>query len=90
MTIEQAEEFFQKEGYQSKETALVETSVERAIRRISIARWASWNHEAARRHEDETGRGLLAGEVSRRFSKAGISPVKIVREALLGDDSPTL
>jgi len=26
MTIEQAEEFFQKEGYQSKETAVVETT----------------------------------------------------------------
>ena len=31
------------------------------------------DHEAARGHEEEAGRGIFAGEVSRRFSAAGIS-----------------
>ena len=42
MTMEQAEEFFQKEGYQSKETALVETQVAApATQPTFTTRWAS-------------------------------------------------
>ncbi len=42
MSFDEAVEFFQKEGYQSKETAMWRPSAEPATRRISITRWASW------------------------------------------------
>ena len=42
MSFDEAVEFFVKEGYQAKETGLVETKRGTAIRRIFITRWASF------------------------------------------------
>jgi len=56
MTIEQAEEFFQKEGYQSKERPLWRPSVGAGDPTyLYYTLGQAGNHEAARRHEDEQG-----------------------------------
>ena len=74
MSIEQAEEFFQKEGYQSKESGRGRNQARRGRSYLSLLHAGqAGDHEAARRHEEEGRRGLLTGEVPRRFSEAGIS-----------------
>ena len=74
MSFDEAVEFFQKEGYQSKETAMVETKRGHGRPDLSLLHAGqAGDHEAARGYEEEAGRGVFAGEVSQRFSAAGIS-----------------
>ena len=92
MTIEQADEFFQKEGYQSKETAVVETK--RGTGDPTYLYYTLGKLEIMKLREDlkkKAGRGLLDSKSSTTiFCKQGFPPIKIVREAMLGDNSPTL
>jgi uncharacterized protein (DUF885 family) len=91
MSIEQAEEFFQKEGYQSKETGVVETK--RGAGDPTYLYYTLGKLEIMKLREDlkkKEGAAFSLEKFHDDFLKQGFPPVKIVREALLGDDSPTL
>ena len=91
MNIEQAEEFFQKEGYQPKETAVVETK--RGAGDPTYLYYTLGKLEILKLREDlmkKEGAAFSLEKFHDDFLKQGFPPVKIVREALLGDDSPTL
>ncbi|MGC1460818.1 MAG: DUF885 domain-containing protein [Terracidiphilus sp.] len=91
MSIEQAEEFFQKEGYQSKESAVVETK--RGAGDPTYLYYTLGKLEIMKLREDlkkKEGAAFSLEKFHDDFLKQGFPPVKIVREALLGDDSPAL
>lgn len=91
MSFDQAVEFFVKEGYQSHESALIETKrgtsdptylyytlgkLQILKLRADLQKKEGANFSLERFHDD--------------FLKQGFPPIKIVRRALLGNDSPTL
>jgi len=91
MTMEQAEEFFQKEGYQSKETAVVETK--RGTGDPTYLYYTLGKLQIMKLREDmkkKQGAAFSLQQFHDDFLKQGFPPIKIVREALLGDSSPTL
>jgi len=91
MSIDQAEEFFQKEGYQSKETAVVETK--RGAGDPTYLYYTLGKLEIMKLREDlkeKQGAAFSMQKFHDDFLKQGFPPVKIVREAMLGDNSPTL
>jgi uncharacterized protein (DUF885 family) len=91
MSIEQAEAFFQKEGYQSKETAVVETK--RGAGDPTYLYYTLGKLEIMKLREDlkkKQGAAFSLEEFHDNFLRQGFPPIKIVREALLGDGSPTL
>jgi uncharacterized protein (DUF885 family) len=91
MNMEQAEEFFQKEGYQSKETAVVETK--RGTGDPTYLYYTLGKLEIMKLREDmkkKQGAAFSLQQFHDDFLKQGFPPIKIVREALLGDSSPTL
>jgi uncharacterized protein (DUF885 family) len=91
MTIDQAIEFFQKEGYQSKETAGVETK--RGTGDPTYLYYTLGKLEIMKLREDlkaKQGATFSLEQFHNEFLKQGFPPIKIVREAMLGDNSPTL
>jgi uncharacterized protein (DUF885 family) len=91
MTFDQAVDFFQKEGYQSKESALVEAK--RGTTDPTYLYYTLGKLEIMKLREDlkeKQGSDFLLEEFHNNFLRQGFPPVKIVREALLGDESPTL
>ena len=91
MSFDQAVEFFQKEGYQSKEAALVETK--RGTSDPTYLYYTLGKLEIMKLREDlkkKQGAAFSLEEFHNNFLRQGFPPVKIVRQALLGDDSPTL
>jgi len=91
MTMDQAEEFFQKEGYQSKETAVVETK--RGTGDPTYLYYTLGKLQIMKLREDmkkKQGAAFSLQQFHDDFLKQGFPPIKIVREALLGDSSPTL
>ncbi len=91
MGFDQAEEFFQKEGYQSKETAVVETK--RGAGDPTYLYYTLGKLEIMKLREDlkkKEGAAFSLQKFHDDFLKQGFPPVKIVREAMLGDNSPTL
>jgi uncharacterized protein (DUF885 family) len=91
MTIDQAIEFFQKEGYQSKETAVVETK--RGTGDPTYLYYTLGKLEIMKLREDlkaKQGAAFSLEQFHNEFLKQGFPPIKIVREAMLGDNSPTL
>jgi uncharacterized protein (DUF885 family) len=91
MSVGQAEEFFQEKGYQSKETAVVETK--RGAGDPTYLYYTLGKLEIMKLREDvkrKEGAAFSLEKFHDDFLKQGFPPVKIVREALLGDDSPTL
>ena len=91
MSIEQAETFFQKEGYQSKETATVETK--RGAGDPTYLYYTLGKLEIMKLREDmkkKQGAAFSLEEFHNNFLKQGFPPIKIVREAMLGDGSPAL
>jgi uncharacterized protein (DUF885 family) len=91
MTIEQAEVFFQKEGFQSKENAEVETK--RGAGDPTYLYYTLGKLEIMKLREDmkkKEGAAFSLEKFHDDFLKQGFPPIKIVREAMLGDDSPTL
>ncbi|HEY1648080.1 MAG TPA: DUF885 domain-containing protein [Terracidiphilus sp.] len=91
MSIEQAEEFFQKEGYQSKETAVVETK--RGAGDPTYLYYTLGKLQIMKLREDmkkKEGAAFSLEQFHDDFLRQGFPPVKIVREAMLGDNSPTL
>lgn len=91
MSFEQAVEFFQKEGYQSKESALVEAK--RGTADPTYLYYTLGKLEIMKLREDlkkRDGANFSLEEFHNNFLRQGFPPIKIVREALLGDDSPAL
>jgi uncharacterized protein (DUF885 family) len=91
MSIEQAEEFFQKEGYQSKENAVVETK--RGAGDPTYLYYTLGKLEIMKLRDDvkkKEGAAFSLEKFHDDFLRQGFPPIKIVREAMLGDDSPAL
>jgi uncharacterized protein (DUF885 family) len=91
MSFEEAVAFFQKEGYQSKESATVETK--RGAGDPTYLYYTLGKLEIMKLREDvkkKQGARFSLEQFHNDFLRQGFPPVKIVREALLGDDSPTL
>ena len=90
-TFEQAVEFFEKEGYQTHETALRETK--RGTGDPTYLYYTLGKLQILKLREDyRTMRGARFSleDFHTSFMKQGYPPIKIVRKALLGNDSPTL
>ena len=91
MSFEEAVAFFQKEGYQSKETVLVETK--RGTSDPTYLYYTLGKLEIMKLREDmkkKQGAAFSLEEFHNNFLRQGFPPIKIVREALLGDNSPAL
>jgi uncharacterized protein (DUF885 family) len=91
MSIEQAEAFFQKEGYQSKETAIVETK--RGAGDPTYLYYTLGKLEIMKLRADvekKEGAAFSLEKFHDDFLRQGMPPIKIIREAMLGDNSPTL
>jgi uncharacterized protein (DUF885 family) len=91
MSFDEAVAFFQTEGYQSKETATVETK--RGAGDPTYLYYTLGKLEIMKLREDlkkKQGAAFSLEEFHNNFLRQGFPPIKIVREALLGDDSPTL
>jgi uncharacterized protein (DUF885 family) len=91
MNFDQAVESFQKEGYQSKETALVETK--RGTGDPTYLYYTLGKLEILKLRDDvkaKQGAAFSLQKFHDDFLRQGFPPIKIVREAMLGDDSPTL
>ena len=90
-TFEQGIEFFEKEGYQSHEVAEVETK--RGASDPTYLYYTLGKLQILKLREDyrnKMGAKFSLQEFHDNFLKQGAPPIKIVRRALLGDDSPTL
>jgi hypothetical protein len=91
MSFDEAVEFFQKEGYQSKETATMETK--RGAGDPTYLYYTLGKLEIMKLREDmkvKQGEAFSLQKFHDDFLKQGFPPVKVVREAMLGDDSPAL
>jgi uncharacterized protein (DUF885 family) len=91
MSFDEVIAFFQKEGYQSKETATVETK--RGAGDPTYLYYTLGKLEIMKLREDlkkKQGAAFSLEEFHNNFLRQGFPPIKIVREALLGDDSPAL
>jgi uncharacterized protein (DUF885 family) len=91
MSFDEAVEFFQKEGYQSKEAAMVETK--RGTSDPTYLYYTLGKLEIMKLREDmkkKQGAAFSLEEFHNDFLKQGFPPIKIVREAMMGDKSPTL
>ena len=91
MSFDEAVMFFQKEGYQSKESALVEAK--RGTADPTYLYYTLGKLEIMKLREDlkkKQGANFSLEQFHNEFLGQGFPPVKIVRKALLGDDSPTL
>lgn len=91
MSFDEAVAFFQKEGYQSKETAIVETK--RGTSDPTYLYYTLGKLEIMKLREDmkkKQGAAFSLQKFHDDFLKQGFPPIKVVRQAMLGDDSPTL
>ena len=91
MTLAQAEEFFVKEGYQPRSVAKVETK--RGTADPTYLVYTLGKLEIMKLREDyrkKQGADFSLMEFHNRLMQQGGVPIKIVRKAMLGDDSPTL
>jgi uncharacterized protein (DUF885 family) len=90
-TFDQGIEFFEKEGYQTHETAVRETK--RGTSDPTYLYYTLGKLQILKLREDyraKKGAAFSLEEFHDSFMKQGFPPIKIVRKALLGDDSPTL
>jgi uncharacterized protein (DUF885 family) len=91
MTTGQAIDFFQKEGYQSKETAVVETK--RGTGDPTYLYYTLGKLEILKLREDlkaKQGAAFSLEQFHNEFLKQGFPPIKILRQAMLADNSPAL
>jgi uncharacterized protein (DUF885 family) len=91
MTFEQAVEFFEKEGYQSRSNALRETK--RGTSDPTYLVYTLGKLQILKLRDDyrkKTGASFRLQDFHDRFLQQGFPPLKIIRRAMLGDDSPTL
>jgi uncharacterized protein (DUF885 family) len=91
MTLAEAEEFFVKEGYQTASVAKVETK--RGTSDPTYLVYTLGKLQILKLREDyrkKMGARFSLLEFHNRLMQQGGVPLKIVRKAMLGDDSPTL
>jgi uncharacterized protein (DUF885 family) len=91
MSFDQAVEFFAKEGYQTKETGLVETK--RGTADPTYLYYTLGKLEILKLREDvkkKEGATFSLEQFHNNFMRQGFPPIKIVRRAMLGDNSPAL
>jgi uncharacterized protein (DUF885 family) len=91
MTFEQAVDFFVNEGYQSRSVGEVETK--RGTADATYLYYTLGKLQIMKLRADLQEKEGAAFSLERfhdDFMKQGGAPIKIVRRALLGDDSPTL
>jgi uncharacterized protein (DUF885 family) len=90
-TMEQAEDFFVKEGYQTRAIAEVETK--RGTGDPTYLYYTLGKLEIMKLRADwkkQQGAAYTIGGFHDAFMKQGFAPIKVVRKAMLGDDSPVL
>ena len=91
MSFDDAVAFFQKEGYQSKETAVVETK--RGTSDPTYLYYTLGKLEIMKLREDmkkKQGAAFSLEEFHNSFLRQGFPPIRVVREDLMGDNSPAL
>src|SRR5258706_6003702 len=89
-TFDQAVEFFQKDGYQTRETAERETK--RGTSDPTYLYYTLGKLQIMKLREDYhkmKGAQFTLQEFHDNFMKQGFPPIKIVRQALLGNNCPT-
>jgi uncharacterized protein (DUF885 family) len=91
MTFDEAVQFFQKEGYQPQSVAEVETK--RGTSDPTYLVYTLGKLEIMKLRTDYKEKKVNAfslQEFHDEFLRQGFPPIKIVRETMLGNDSPTL
>ncbi|MFL5312518.1 MAG: DUF885 domain-containing protein [Myxococcales bacterium] len=91
MTFDQAVEFFEKEGYQSNANALRETK--RGTRDPTYLVYTLGKLQILKLRDDyrkKAGASFRLQDFHDAFLRQGFPPVKLIRRAMLGDDSATL
>jgi hypothetical protein len=91
MTFDEAVDFFVKEGYQTHESGLIETK--RGTSDATYLYYTLGKLEIFKLREDlrkKEGAAFSLEKFHNDFLKQGFPPIKIVRKALLQDDSPEL
>lgn len=91
MTFDQAVDLFVKEGYQSHEAGLVESK--RGTSDPTYLYYTLGKLEILKLRADmqrKQGAGFSLEKFHNDFMRQGFPPIKIVRKAMLGDDSPPL
>ena len=91
MTFEQGVDFFVKEGIRRGRTAERETK--RGTSDPTYLYYTLGKLEILKLREDykkARGAGFSLEEFHNRFLSQGIPPIKVVRRAMLGNDSPVL
>jgi len=91
MTYDQAVDFFQSEGYQPRETATVEAK--RGAGDPTYLYYTLGKLEIMKLRADlmkKQGTAFSLQKFHDEFLSQGFPPIKVIREAMLGDDSPTL
>jgi len=90
-TIDDAIDFFEKEGYQSHETGVVETK--RGTSDPTYLYYTLGKLEIMKLRDDlrnKQGKSFSLQKFHDAFLSQGYPPIKIVRQAMLGNDSPAL
>jgi uncharacterized protein (DUF885 family) len=91
MTFDQGVEFFEKEGYQTHQIGLIETK--RGTSNPTYLYYTLGKLEIQKLRADvqkKEGAAFSLQQFHDDFIRQGFPPIRIVRKALLGDDSPTL
>jgi len=91
MTYDQAVEFFQNEGYQPQETATVEAK--RGAGDPTYLYYTLGKLEIMKLREDlmkKQGTAFSLQKFHDEFLSQGFPPIKVIRKAMLEDDSPAL
>jgi uncharacterized protein (DUF885 family) len=91
MSFDEAVAFFEKEGYQSHESGLIETK--RGTSDATYLYYTLGKLEILKLRDDlrkKQGSAFSLEKFHDAFLGQGYPPVKIVRQSLLGDDSPAL
>ena len=90
-TIDQAVDFFVKEGYQSGSVGLVETK--RGTADATYLYYTLGKLEIMKLREDlrkKQGASFSLQQFHDNFMRQGFAPIKVIRKAMLHDDSPVL
>ena len=90
-TLEQAEDFFVKEGYQTRAIGEVETK--RGTGDPTYLYYTLGKLEIMKLREDykkKMGAAFNLQTFHNNFMRQGFAPIKVIRKAMLGDDSPVL
>ncbi len=91
LSIEQAEDFFVKEGYQARPVAEIETK--RGTSDALYLYYTLGKLEIMKLREDvkkKQGAAFTLLQFHDDFMRQGLAPIKVIRKAMLHDDSPVL